>query len=148
MESLIKLLGLKHKITGLPNVTLLFHTLKSWHRVGCSPVPIVRPITIGLMLLIHLLNIRISLMFYFPLHCVKIVQIRSFFLVRVQSKFGKIRTWKKSVFGHFLRSACLIFQFVTKAESKFDPWKISQASILVPVLFNVYMGQSIQEWTK
>ena len=44
------------------------------------------------------------------LDCVKSVQIRSFFcsvFSRIQSKYGKIRTRKNSVFGHFLRSAGL-----------------------------------------
>ena len=51
-------------------------------------------------------------------HCVKCVQIRSFFWfvfsgiwtengvsLRIQSEFGKIRTRKNSAFGHFSRSA-------------------------------------------
>ena len=44
------------------------------------------------------------------LDCVKSVQIRSFFcsvFSRIQSKYGKIRTRKNSVFGHFLRSVGL-----------------------------------------
>ena len=50
-------------------------------------------------------------------HCVKSVQIRSFsgpyFPVfrlntfRIQSECGEIQTRKKSIFGHFSRSACL-----------------------------------------
>ena len=38
------------------------------------------------------------------LHCVKSVQIRSFFwsvFFHIQAKYGKIRTRKNSVFGHF-----------------------------------------------
>ena len=41
-------------------------------------------------------------------HCVKSVQIRSFFrsaFSRIQSEYGKIRTRKNSVFGHFSHSA-------------------------------------------
>ena len=41
------------------------------------------------------------------MHCVKSVQIRGFTwssFSRIQSKFGKIRTRKNSVFGHFSRS--------------------------------------------
>ena len=37
-------------------------------------------------------------------NCVKSVQIRSFFLVRIQSEYWKIRTRKYSVFGHFSHS--------------------------------------------
>ena len=40
-------------------------------------------------------------------HCVKCVQIRSFFwsvFSRIRSEYGKIRTRKNSVFGHFSRS--------------------------------------------
>ena len=65
-------------------------------------------------------------------HCVESCQIRRFFLVcifphfeyfeygeilRIQSKCGKIRTIKNSVFGHFSRSAfkvaffCFLYQF-------------------------------------
>ena len=43
----------------------------------------------------------------FAEHCVKIVQIRSFFLSIfscIQSKYWKIQTRKNSVFGHFSRS--------------------------------------------
>ena len=39
-----------------------------------------------------------------PIHCVKTFQIRSFFLVRIQSECWKIRTRKNSLFGHFSRS--------------------------------------------
>ena len=45
------------------------------------------------------------LLFYIRPHRVKNVQIWSFFLVRIQSECGKIRTRKNSVFGHFSRSA-------------------------------------------
>ena len=41
------------------------------------------------------------------IHCTENVQIQSFFwsvFSRIQSKHGKIRTRKNSVFGHFLRS--------------------------------------------
>ena len=42
----------------------------------------------------------------FTAHCVKSVQIRSFYSVnlRIQSEYRKIRTRKNSVFGHFSRS--------------------------------------------
>ena len=43
-------------------------------------------------------------------YCVKSVQIRSFFwsvFSRIQSEYGKIRTGKNSVFGHFSRSVKL-----------------------------------------
>ena len=46
---------------------------------------------------------RIILM-HFMLHCVKSVQIRSFFcslFSHIQTECGKIRTSKNSVFGHF-----------------------------------------------
>ena len=44
------------------------------------------------------------------LHYVKSVQIRRFYAVnlRIQSEYGKIRTRKNSVFGHFSRSARII----------------------------------------
>ena len=44
-------------------------------------------------------------------HCAKNVQIRSFFwfvFSSIQSKYGKIRTRKNSVFGQFLRSECVL----------------------------------------
>ena len=63
-------------------------------------------------------------------HCVESCQIRSFFwsvfshirteygeILRIQSKCGKIRTIKNSVFGHFSRSTfkvaffCFLYQF-------------------------------------
>ena len=51
-----------------------------------------------------------NLCYYFPMHCVKSVQIWIFFWsvfsvsLRIQSECGKIRTRKNSVFGHFPRS--------------------------------------------
>ena len=48
---------------------------------------------------------KISTLFYS--HCAIKVKIRSFFwpvFSHIQSKYGKIRTRKNSVFGHFLRS--------------------------------------------
>ena len=47
-------------------------------------------------------------------HCVKSVQIRSFFwsiFSRIRTEYGEIRTRKNSVFGHFSRSvnSCVIF---------------------------------------
>ena len=50
-------------------------------------------------------------------HCVKFVQIRSFFwsiFPRIQSDYGKTWTRKNSVFGHFLHSAVNHFVFVNK----------------------------------
>ena len=42
-----------------------------------------------------------------PIHCVKTFQLRSFFLVRIQSECWKIRTRKNSLFGQFSRSDTL-----------------------------------------
>ena len=66
------------------------------------------------------------------IHCIKIVQIRSFFWsvfshirteygdasvsLRIQSECGKMQTRKNSVFGHFLRSD--IFEGVTTILNK------------------------------
>ena len=56
-------------------------------------------------------NSRLSSEYYFTSavkrHCVKSVQIRSFFwsvFSLIQSKYTKIRTRKNCVFGHFSRS--------------------------------------------
>ena len=55
---------------------------------------------------------------YFGVHCVKSVQIRSFFwsvfsrIHRIQSKYGKIRTRKNSVFGHFSHNIKLKIKFL------------------------------------
>ena len=49
-----------------------------------------------------------------PVHCVKSVQIQSFFwsvFSCIQSDYRKIRTRKNSVFRHFLRSGCLWFNW-------------------------------------
>ena len=51
-------------------------------------------------------------------HCVKYVQIRSFFwsvFSRIQCDYGKTWTRKNSIFGHFLHSAVNHFVFVNKA---------------------------------
>ena len=40
-------------------------------------------------------------------HCVKIVQVRSFFWSVFSPKCGEIRTRKNSVFGHFLCRECI-----------------------------------------
>ena len=51
-------------------------------------------------------------------HCVKSVQIRSFFwsvFSRIRTDYGEIRTRKNSVFGHFSRS---VLQRKYIAESK------------------------------
>ena len=52
-------------------------------------------------------------------HCVKSVQIRSFFWsvygvsLCIQSEYGKIRTRKKSVFGHFSHSVSLCSSIIS-----------------------------------
>ena len=51
-------------------------------------------------------NVR-WLLFRGLFHCVKSVQIRSFFwsvFSRIRTEYGEIQTRKNSVFGHFLRS--------------------------------------------
>ena len=63
--------------------------------------------------------------FLCPIHCVKSVQIRSFFwsvFSCIQSKYREIRTRKNSVFGHFSRSDMLKWneRTILKASSKPD----------------------------
>ena len=57
------------------------------------------------------------------MHCVKSVQIRSYFCsvfsrvsLRIQSECEKIRTRNNSVFGHFLRSDYVAFLLKTEAK--------------------------------
>ena len=59
-------------------------------------------------------------------HCVKNVQIRNFFwsvFSRIQSEYGKIRTRKNSVFGHFSRRDSLKLRGAKAFTGSFNLWK-------------------------
>ena len=74
------------------------------------------------------------------IHYVKSVQIRSFFWVRIQPEYGKIRTWKNSVFGHFLHSdfcrvgslleKIFISVFITKTWLRIYILEVAEISVL------------------
>ena len=56
-------------------------------------------------------------------HCVKSVQIRSFFwsvFFRIHTEYGKIRTRKNAVFGHISHSVCYLDTDSFTAQIKTD----------------------------
>ena len=60
-------------------------------------------------------SIQIQSYFWFAFSCIRIEYRRYFVSLRIQSECKKIRTRNNSVFGHFSRSAYLINPFVFNA---------------------------------
>ena len=72
-------------------------------------------------------------------HCVKSVQIRSFFwsvFSCIQNKYRKIRTKKNSVFGHLSRSA-FVFKIHTTASCLAMKIHSSCSSIPIPLIVHI-----------
>ena len=78
-------------------------------------------------------------------HCVKSVQIRSYFCIScIWSEYRKIRTRKNSVFGHFSRSEFLFSYVFSKFSQVF--WTNYQGSNQLQIIYYMQAHWKIQKW--